>query len=117
MKKLLLFILFLPFMAFCQHSNSITKANKHYKKNTPDKDGTSYSKAIIIEKRTEVRGVEAEYEWLNLHYKGYKPQVHFLSMYEEVPYDEIKIKTSEGQDVLVYFDISNFYGKRGFWGR
>jgi hypothetical protein len=34
-----------------------------------------------------------------------------LSHYKNKPYDIITIKTSEGKEIDVYFDISNFYGK------
>ncbi|MFI5204033.1 MAG: hypothetical protein ACHQF2_06005 [Flavobacteriales bacterium] len=74
-------------------------------------DGSSYETAIYINETNEMSGVKAEYAWLNEHYPGYKRNMQSLANHNGKPYDIIKIKTAAGDDVTVYFDISNFFGK------
>jgi uncharacterized protein YcfL len=78
---------------------------------TKIRDGSSFEKAIIITEKTESKGIHAEYEWLQIHYPGYKRGIQALADHKKKPYDIITIKTSEGKNPDVYFDISNFYGK------
>ncbi len=40
-------------------------------KNSSEADGSSFEKAIIIDKNTETKGVDAEYVWLKKNYPGY----------------------------------------------
>ena len=81
------------------------------KKNTPDRDGSSFSKAIIIEEFSETTGVKAEYAWLDKHYAGYKTEKQTLRALNNIPCDIIRIKTPDGQEKDVYLDISNYYFK------
>ena len=76
-----------------------------------ERDGSSYEKAIIINERSEGKGVTAEYAWLKANYPGYKSMGQSLNHKDGKSYDIIRIKTSGGTEKSVYFDISNFFGK------
>ena len=113
MKHILIFFtFFLLLVSSCHTSKQASSGGKHgYKTNTPDRDGSSYAKAIIIEEKTEGSGVSAEYDWLATHYPGYTSEGQYLMTQGKTPYDMIKIKTASGEDKSVYFDISNYFGK------
>ncbi|MBX7205154.1 MAG: hypothetical protein K1X81_07000 [Bacteroidia bacterium] len=74
-------------------------------------DGSSYAKAIVINEKSESKGVDAEYTWLRLHYPGCKVERQALVFENKKPYDLLYIITREGEKKTVYFDISNFFGK------
>jgi len=76
-----------------------------------ERDGSSYEKAIIIQEKSEGKGVNAEYTWLRENYPGYKTMGQSLNHHEGKPYDIIRIKTSGGTEKSIYFDISHFFGK------
>jgi len=80
-------------------------------KATIERDGSSYEKAIVILKKREGEGEEAEYAWIRSKYQGSKVHSQSLNFYDKKSYDIIHITTIDGKDVAVYFDISNFYGK------
>ena len=75
------------------------------------RDGSSFKKAVIILDTTESSGVDAEYKWLALHYPGYTTKEQSLNMDDKQPYDILYIKTKEGEEKKVFFDISNYFGK------
>jgi len=74
-------------------------------------DGSSYEKAIVIQEKSETPGVNAEYKWIAEHYPGYSRGMQSLNFYNKKPYDIITIKTKDGEEKKIYFDISNFFGK------
>ncbi len=74
-------------------------------------DGLSYETAIVITETSEGKGVNAEYAWIKEHYKDYKRKGQALTMSNNKPYDIITIELSNGSELKLYFDISNFFGK------
>lgn len=74
-------------------------------------EGSSYKNAVIINEISDSLGVVKEYKWLGIHYPGYSFISQSLNMHEGKPYDIIKIKTADGVERLIYFDISKFYKK------
>jgi len=78
---------------------------------TNNNDGSSYEKAIVIKASNEMLGVGKEYEWIKNNYPNSKPVSQSSTKYNGRYYDVIKIKTSDGQEKSIYFDINNFYGK------
>lgn len=74
-------------------------------------DGSSYEKAIFIDKSTETAGVDAEYVWLKENYPGYQMIKQSLVHHDGRSYDILKIKTKDGAEKDIYFDISKFFGK------
>jgi len=74
-------------------------------------DGFSFQTAIVIEAKNESTGVDKEYKWLSENYRGYTLISQALSFDKGKPYDIMSIKTSEGIEKKIYFDISKFFGK------
>ena len=74
-------------------------------------DGLSFSTAIVIMERSETKGTSAEYTWIRNHYSNYTIKGQSLTMNEKIRYDIITIIQSDGKELPLYFDISNFYGK------
>ncbi|MCX6246625.1 MAG: hypothetical protein NTW10_02725 [Bacteroidetes bacterium] len=110
-QKVFLILIILTFQS-CTSSKDATSTKSPSKKSEYSlRDGTSYEKAIIIFEKSESVGVHAEYEWLNNHYPGYKAGKQALTNYKKKPYDVISITTTEGKELDIFFDISNFYGK------
>jgi hypothetical protein len=103
-------LLILTFIISCIFSCSTTK-NVSNASNARGKDGSSFEKAIIIDKNNETEGVAAEYEWLRKNYPGYQNQGQSLVYNNDKPYDLLKIKTADGTSKSIYFDISKFFGK------
>ncbi|MDP4292217.1 MAG: hypothetical protein Q8908_14140 [Bacteroidota bacterium] len=75
------------------------------------RDGSSFERAIIINEKVENKGVAAEYTWIRQNYPGCKLNGQLLSFQDKKPFDIIKIVTSEGKELSIFFDISNFFGK------
>lgn len=74
-------------------------------------DGSSYEKAIVIQETSEMKGVDAEYNWLSLYYPGYRRGMQSLVTHDKKPYDILTITTANGVEKKVYFDISKYFGK------
>ena len=87
-------------------------------------DGLSMKNAIVIHAKSEFLGIGAEYAYLHKKHgerdtdwelehqrllrKGIlQPPLLFRTRY----YDEISIKTKDGERIIYYFDISHFYRK------
>lgn len=108
MKDIRLFSLFalvctLITLSACHHPKAAATAAKA--------EGSSFANAVVINETTETTGVAAEYDWLKVHYPGYKTLGQSLVYNEGKPYDIIEIKTADGKKEKVYFDISHFFGK------
>lgn len=74
-------------------------------------DGKSFETAVVIQEKHETVGVHAEYAWCADHYPGYKTKMQAFTTHGKKPYDILTIETADGQEMKVYFDISNFFGK------
>jgi hypothetical protein len=74
-------------------------------------DGSSFEKAIFIDKTSEKAGIDAEYAWLKENYPGYRMIQQSLSQHKGRSYDILKIKTKESEEKDIHFDISKFFGK------
>ncbi len=74
-------------------------------------DGSSFEKAIVIDKDNSMDGVQAEYAWLNKYYPGYKIKKQRLTFDNNKPYDVIEIITADGVEKAIHFDITKFFGK------
>ena len=73
-------------------------------------DGTSCAQAVVIHAKDEFSGVRAEYVWIAARYPGYEKKMQALTNCNGRPADEIGIRTADGQEVKVYFDISEYFG-------
>jgi hypothetical protein len=70
-----------------------------------DRDGSSPAKAIIV------GSVEEEYEWMQRHCPGFRPQLQSLQRIKGQPYDVLTLQNDRGEERTVYFDVSRFYGR------
>ena len=76
-----------------------------------ENDGTSFEKAVIIDKESESEGIAEEYKWVKLHYTGAKMIQQVTTQKGGKQYDILTIKTTVGKKLELYFDITQFYGK------
>jgi hypothetical protein len=74
-------------------------------------DGSSLEKAIVIKAPDEVAGLNAEQTYISIHYGKYKTVDQGLELKKERRFDIITFKTSDGKKHILYFDITDFYGK------
>ncbi len=74
-------------------------------------DGTSCDEAVIIRAPGTVAGVQAESIWLRRHYPGSTKLRQALTRCGDQIADQITIRTAEGSELTVFFDISDFFGK------
>jgi hypothetical protein len=74
-------------------------------------DGLSFETAVKITADNEGAGVAAEYEWLGAHYPGCKMIRQALATHEGKPFDILTIAAKTGEEMRIYFDISDFFGK------
>jgi hypothetical protein len=74
-------------------------------------DGSSCDAAVVVHASNEQDGVAAEYSWLNAHYPGAQRQGQALGECNGHPVDRLKILTSNGATRVVFFDISQYFGK------
>ena len=91
-------------------SNTVSTSDTTVK-SSADKDGSSYEKAIVIKAKNETKGIAAEYKWLSENYPGYTLKSQSLDGKEKRHYDIMQIKTKDGDEKSIYFDITNFFGK------
>ncbi|HXL58224.1 MAG TPA: hypothetical protein VN958_18310, partial [Chitinophagaceae bacterium] len=94
-----------------KQSNSTTSASTTFSASVVSGDGLSYETAIVIDAKNERAGVDKEYEWLRQNYPGYILNKQSLNYSKHKPYDIIDIKTADGVEKKIYFDISGFFGK------
>ncbi|WP_323028108.1 hypothetical protein [Gelidibacter japonicus] len=99
MKKIITisFILITLFISSCSSTKDLTVS---------ERDGSSYEKAVIV------KSVAEEYEYAKKACQGCQLLGQSLSQYKNKPYDILRFKNSDGDEVIYYFDISKFYGKR-----
>lgn len=75
-------------------------------------DGSSFAKAVVIVgAKDSMGGVPAEGKWLERKYRKYEKPKQELVKHEGKIYDVITIKTKKGKVLVVYLDISGFFGK------
>lgn len=106
MKKIAILSILLILVFSCKTTKNISNSGS-----SNGGDGSSFEKAIIINKTNEMDGIAAEYDWIKNHYPGYINLGQELVYNKNKPYDIINIKTAEGQTKSIYFDISAFFGK------
>lgn len=80
-------------------------------------DGTSQDKALVVQSTNSIKGITAEYDYLTATY-GQKDMdwmldAKFLTKSNGRHYDVFNLKLKNGQKKVVYFDITNFFGRRG----
>jgi hypothetical protein len=74
-----------------------------------DGDRSSDGDGLTCERRVKVAAVPEEYAWVKEHYPGAKVNMQSLSRCGESPTDELQIRTADGREVTLHFDISSFF--------
>ena len=118
MKTYLIICLIPLLLAACSSSKKVSSGSSTNNQpatgtvtTTSPGDGSSFETAIVIDAKSETTGVDKEYAWLKKNYPGYKLLEQGLSFDNNNPYDVMSIKTKDGIEKKIYFDISNFFGK------
>ncbi|MCI0702858.1 MAG: hypothetical protein L0241_17395 [Planctomycetia bacterium] len=68
-------------------------------------DGSSPEKAIIV------NSVGEEYDWMTRNCPGFQPVMQALQDINGKPHDVHTLRNDRGEEKMVYFDISRFFGK------
>ncbi|HEY7374370.1 MAG TPA: hypothetical protein VIF57_19560 [Polyangia bacterium] len=75
-------------------------------------DGLSCEGRVVIRgARGEQQGIAAEYAWLRRRYPGHKVTGQSLGDCQQRAADIMSIRTADGREVEVHFDIGDFFGK------
>jgi hypothetical protein len=74
-------------------------------------DGSSMDKAVVIHSATERSGVHAEYDYLRQHFPGYQKGDQSVLQDKQRVYDVLHFTTADAKKMVIYFDITEFYGK------
>ena len=73
-------------------------------------DGKSFETAIVINKKTEKEGINAEYQWIREHYSNYHVVKQAIVYNDDKRFDVITIEIADGSNQDIYFDITKFFG-------
>jgi hypothetical protein len=73
-------------------------------------DGSSCEQAVVVREKSEMAGIAAEYAWIRARYPGYTRGPQALSKCGPHPADKIQIRTADGRELEIVFDISEFFG-------
>lgn len=57
-----------------------------------------------------VNSIEEEYSWMRSRYPGFQPGTQALTQEDGIPYDVLIWRNDKGEERVVYFDISKFFG-------
>jgi hypothetical protein len=69
------------------------------------RDGSSPERAVVV------GSIGEEYAWMQRHYPGFKPGMQALQDIDGKPYDILTWRNDRGEERIVYFDISSFFGR------
>ena len=83
-------------MASCSSTKNIENVQR---------DGSTFEKAIIA------KSISSEYEYVQKVCSDCQLLGQSLVFKKKKPYDILKFKKPNGEEVSYYFDISKFYGK------
>lgn len=85
----------------CSTTSPATKTSG----NLAEPDGLSCATRVVAP------SIPAEYAWVKRHYPGAKVVMQSLGRCDGGPADELDVRTAEGNQITLYFDISSFFGK------
>lgn len=75
------------------------------------KSKNSIKDGLSVENAIKVKSVAEEYEYVRKNCQGCQLLGQSLIEHKGKPYDELKLKKEDGQEISYFFDISSFYGK------
>jgi len=73
--------------------------------------GASFDKAIVVETKNSLFGIAYEYKTLTEMYPIHKITLQSVTENNGKFYDVFELDLPNKEKTVVYFDISNFYGK------
>ena len=73
-------------------------------------DGSSIERAIVIIENDTMRGIAAEYSWIEEHMPEYRVVGQALLKKNDSVYDRIDVQNEAGDIRSIYFDIKSFFG-------
>jgi hypothetical protein len=72
------------------------------------RDGSTFDKAVIV------GSTRAEYLYIDRTFNGASIMTQIMKEHNGKPYDIVTIRSEEGVEQDVYFDISKFYRKKTY---
>ena len=77
---------------------------------TTKADGSSIKKAIVIIENDTMRGIAAEYSWIEENMPEYRVVRQALIEQNDSVYDRLDVQNEAGDIRSIYFDIKSFFG-------
>lgn len=78
------------------------------------RDGSSRGNAVVINAKSSIAGIRAEYDWLEALYgkkgEAWKLKSQCVAQDKAGPYDIFVIELRDGKERTIYFDIGAFFG-------
>jgi hypothetical protein len=109
MRRLLIVLLCCLATGFATAQSNPPKADAAATADQEGRDGSSYSKAIIIIASNDTEGAAQESEWIRVRYPGYRWRDKSASFYNKRSYDIVRFTDAHDVKHKVYFDITSFY--------
>jgi len=75
-------------------------------------DGSSMERAVKIHENDTERGIAAENAWIAEHLPQYRKTGQALLQDKSGIYDRITVQSAAGDTREIYFEISEFFGRR-----
>jgi hypothetical protein len=75
-------------------------------------DGSSIEKAVIIKAPNNLVGIRGEYNWIRMNCPGWKLETQSTLKGAGKVYDKMYFLKPDGQRTILFFDVTDFYGKR-----
>jgi len=75
-------------------------------------DGSSMEKAVIVKNaKNEMEGIDAEAKWIHKLHRRWRKGNQALMRKDGKSYDRIEYTTPDGTKKIIFFDITDFFGK------
>jgi len=75
-------------------------------------DGSSIETAVIIKAPNNYLGVRGEFDWIKKNRPGWKLETQSVLKGGGKVYDKMYFITPDGQRTNLFFDVTDFYGKK-----
>ena len=78
---------------------------------TQVEEGSSPESAVLVDATTERAGIAWENDWIYRHYGRFRKKNVALAGQESRKLDVITVELADHSEKVLYFDITNFFGK------
>jgi hypothetical protein len=75
-------------------------------------DGSSIEEAVIITAPNNYLGIRAEYDWIKKNCPGWQLELQSVLKGGGKVYDKMYFRTPNGRRTNLFFDVTDFYGKK-----